>query len=368
MNTLVAGIKWKKIEQNNYSINGLLRYYDGIVCDNQRNYIFRINAHAGLLYFNCNELKWRVINIPNKWNWNNIYSIKSMSIDSFICEGAISILPALIQDKVCMDCQRNRILINDNGKLIILQIEMNNTIKSANIEIIPNTPRVRYETSSCASIVNGDILHLIQLKHIKYNLNNNKMSTILSFKDLNDKLYHVRNQEIIKLKDTSIIMMGGEISTEFVDLIYKFDINKNEWTQINCRIPTQLCGFGTAVIQSGTYIALFGGSTRPCTVSETDNIYLYSINEQKMYLSKKKCPDVGEYTAMCIKLDKEHCESIMMGFTRRVWKTDAMDSLFPPYYLIQLMQKYLVFEFIHLFRKGTMDHHIIDACNLMDFF
>ena len=89
------------------------------------------------------------------------------------------------------------------------------------------------------------------------------------------------------------------------------------------------------------------------------------MKEESFRKSKAKCPDTGLYQAFTInnKIKDELCVN---GFIRRTWKlSDIDDHLYPPQYLIKIINRYYMNEWIHLIGSYDDTHSNISVFDIL---
>ena len=65
-------------------------------------------------------------------------------------------------------------------------------------------------------------------------------------------------------------------------------------------------------------------------------------------------------------LDEDKDELTVFAFVRDTWNArNICDRLYPPYYLVQLMAKYYLNEWVHLLPSGCLTHVKIDVFDIL---
>ncbi len=127
-------------------------------------------------------------------------------------------------------------------------------------------------------------------------------------------------------------------------------------------MPEKLIAFGLTAVLNDEYVLLFGGQTNG---KLHDDIWIYSVRDEKFKRSNLKCPRKGEFEAITV-CDKVKDEVITTGFVRGQWRLCGIgDHLFPPQYLIKLMNSYYLNEFIHLFGCWSGEHWKINVFDIV---
>ena len=208
-------------------------------------------------------------------------------------------------------------------------------------------------------ILNGK-LHMIggtTQKHLVYDDTANTFNVLHS--NLNALCMHTPG--IIKIKNI-VLMFGGMRAGRCKDQVYEYDIIENIWTEFKVTMPIALalCSYTTVLNQQ--YVLLLGGCGGESHQLQ-DEIWIYSVQNEEFKKSKIKCPNKGFGDAFTER-DQHKDKLAMFGFVRDVWIKDAInEQLFPPEYLIRIMNRYYTNEWVHLFR-----HKRHWKINVIDFF
>ena len=96
-----------------------------------------------------------------------------------------------------------------------------------------------------------------------------------------------------------------------------------------------------------------------------DEIWIYCVKSQEFTKSSIKCPYPARFDAFSI---KDNDDLLVSGYVRYQWQLSKMNVLlFPPQYLIKLMEQFYPNEFIHLFDLGDGGHWKIKGFDLIPF-
>ena len=132
------------------------------------------------------------------------------------------------------------------------------------------------------------------------------------------------------------------------------DILTNEWNVLAHKLPKPLNSFGCTLIFNGQCVLLLGGWDG-IMGAYCDDVCIDSISKGIFNKLTIKCPGKSPYQAFTIK-DRRKDELLTFGWMKNEWRISAIDDhLFPPQYLIRIIYKYYVNEFIHLF--GDLGGH-----------
>ena len=81
---------------------------------------------------------------------------------------------------------------------------------------------------------------------------------------------------------------------------------------------------------------------------QLDDIWIYSVGDKTFHRSNIICAMTGPSETFTIN-DKKNDEMTVFGYVRNEWKlSDISDQLFPPRYLIKMIQTYFLNEYVHL--------------------
>ena len=149
----------------------------------------------------------------------------------------------------------------------------------------------------------------------------------------------------------SLLLFGGYdySKSEFMDSILEYNIKQNKWCKLPVSLPTPLWQCACVLAIRRKYVLIFGGEFSSNLYDNTyDEIYVYSVKQQKIRTSKVKCPVKGVFNAVTIN-DEKQDELLVIGFVRNEWRLSNIEyHYFPPYYLLKLMHSYYLNEFVCL--------------------
>eukprot|EP01084_Bolivina_argentea_P283231 485024_1 len=123
----------------------------------------------------------------------------------------------------------------------------------------------------------------------------------------------------------------------------------NIWSKISIKLPTGLGKIKAVVTRDDKYVVMFGGNIDGLAHAYTNDIYVLDVKMMKLLKCSVKCP-VSHVIHTAILNDCNAEELITFGFVRDTWKNKQYSHiLFPPFYLIKLVQFYYWKDEIHLF-------------------
>ena len=201
--------------------------------------------------------------------------------------------------------------------------------------------------------------------HLKYNDTTQKIEKLHDLteqKIMDNPLQHHR---LIQVKDKLLMFGGynGYIGGSDVDRIYEYDASKNEWSTIPVKMPFAGNSFGCTTIFNDEFVLLIGGRTN--MQWKSDEIWIYSVQDQKFRKSKITCPRMTSLDVITIS-DPETDKMVVVGFIRNIWREyDMNQHLFPPPPLIKMISTYYSNEYVHLLETDSLKHWRIDAWKIM---
>eukprot|EP01084_Bolivina_argentea_P153177 267094_1 len=229
------------------------------------------------------------------------------------------------------------------------------------IEIFDDIKLNRHSHSiaeKCKCLFINDQLHIIggksNRKHLIYDENTKIFNLCHTFDDFEFRYLNPKHIGLIHLPESKqIILISGHDHSrrQFWSKscsIYSFSISLNKWENMYIDFPIDLYNFGYCVSFDEKYIILLGGwnSERVCY----NMIHVIDMEKYKVQESKIKCPVSTplKYNAIIMR-DSVRENLIVFVFFRRSWKECNMEcDMFPPRYIIQLIQLWFVDECIHL--------------------
>ena len=310
-----------------------------VVTHLKHNRLFIVKAGIGLLEYSF---------ITNSWRK---YDILVPSPHSFNCWS---------YNATAINNECNKVyLYNDVSSMTSLEILNDNKLT---LKKIKHLDAIGYRAGAKGIMIN-DEFHIIggyKWNHVKYNINTQKCDIVHDLSELFDSRQSIcagfcRNKQ-------KLLTFGGYSNGKHIDTIYEYDILQNEWRAISAKLPKALATPACTSISNGDYVALFGGGNKN---GNYDDIYLYSVQDQKFKVSKTKCPSKGRYQAITVN-DRQKDKLLTFAFVRSRWKLCVIDDhLFPPEYLIRIICNYYINEWIHLFKNATGEHYKIDVFDIL---
>ena len=198
-------------------------------------------------------------------------------------------------------------------------------------------------------------------KHLKYNEKANNFEVLHDLSDISD-LNSIHDHRLMIIKHKILIFGGSNGGNVSLDNIYEYDKLNDEWSILKVKLPKRLESLGCTKILNDKYVVLFGGiDTYYC---RHDDIWIYSIRDQTFQKSCIRCPGEDIYQAFTVN-NRQRDKKIAFGYARVTWKEcNISDHLFPPEYLIRIMHKYYLNEFVHLFDSDD-EHWRIDVFDII---
>eukprot|EP01084_Bolivina_argentea_P214746 364551_1 len=296
------------------------------------------------------------------------------------------------------DCSAPTTAIDSQRKIIYLydhpfaaKIKLFDTNNNCKLECI-DTGGMFIGCAPNGTIINNEF-HVIGCNnHYKFDEQSNQFEFLQNLSDMNadneseteSETEWVENPGFVKVNDNKMLIFGGqnvdkhyEWYFNYTDSIYECNVMNNEykWTKLDIKIPGgKYEGFGCTTILNGKYVLVMGGeSVYDGGGSSSDDIYIYNVGNRTFNKSRIKCPQGGQYKAITVS-DKEKDEMISFGYVRSLWKEfDINDQIFPPQYLVRIINNYYFDEFVHLFfssldgyRDGPGAHYKISVFDIID--
>ena len=162
------------------------------------------------------------------------------------------------------------------------------------------------------------------------------------------------------------VLFLGEYSLFLSDKLCEYDIQNDKWNELKIRLPDGMCAFRCTSVINQQYILLFGALTMGMRQNkDLDDIWIYSFGDKTFHRSNIKYPMRGYLKAFTIN-DKENDEMMVFGYMRNEWKlSDLAGHLFPPRYLIKMIQTYFLNEYVHLTHLPTGLHWKCDVFEIV---
>eukprot|EP01084_Bolivina_argentea_P075426 136743_1 len=154
-------------------------------------------------------------------------------------------------------------------------------------------------------------------------------------------------QTIFLKRQNQIILFDSSWNSN--DSIYRFSCDTEMWNELTVKMPTGLTLFGLVSCCNDRYILILGGNKRG--YGDSQDIFIYDQQIQKIFKSKAKCPTKGLYHALII----NNSEKICYGFMNECYKEENFVISYKlPCYLVQIIICYFYHEEIYLLNKrGT---------------
>eukprot|EP01084_Bolivina_argentea_P158022 275314_1 len=185
---------------------------------------------------------------------------------------------------------------------------------------------------------------------------NNSYGRKYEFKQF-DTFGSLSNAGLVHVKSKNILLLlGGYNHTDWIcsDAIYSYDIDKNEWVEINTTLPVAMDSFGYVLTTDKKYLLIFGGSDEDSR--KKDAIYIMDIETMLIVKSRLKCPEKGEYYAI-LGFDSLSNDTLVNGYIKCCWKLEGFKCLRKPSDdIVSIIQSFHFDEVIHLFEKTNGRH------------
>ena len=147
-----------------------------------------------------------------------------------------------------------------------------------------------------------------------------------------------RLYQLIALKsERSLLALNG-------DEMYEYKINKKTWTESQIVSGLKDRSFvSCATTKDSKYIIFFGNA-----LATSNNIMIWIRDQQRLVQSKVQCPMTARFNATLI-YDDRRDELLTFGFINACFRFPEFENFRKlPYYLIQLIKKWISIEYVHL--------------------
>ena len=309
--------------------------------------LYAIHQEDGLLKYNHHTNKW--INHGNFSAIDSIHKYECLPRSFFQNDTSLAVI----------DSSNNTIyLINLARKIATLRLNDN---KNERWEII-NAPSIGPGAQACM-ITNK--YHIIggwsNNKHITYTEGTQKFNIMHDFDRM--KGFKMSYHQLVRLKNELLLFGGLDMSDTALRTVYEYSITNNVWNKLDTKVPSLLSLFGGTAIFRDQFIILFGGEKKGVPIND---IWIYCVKNQSFKKSNIKCPFKGQCQAFTYNDDRKD-ELTIFGYFRAKWSKCGMaNHLFPPTYLIKIVNKYYLNQWIHLlFIKWNNFHWKIDIYDIL---
>ena len=268
--------------------------------------------------------------------------------------------------------------INDNGDKIYVMDMKRGLMTIFNLydtNDCKTEQRTIVDAITCVNTNNTAMIHNEEMhtvggfdifKHIKCDLKNYKCSELhdLSGAAAND-LQELHSYGSIKTVG-KWILFGGISGSSQIDTILVYDINTKSWNTSSTKLPKAISSQGCATISNGSIVLLFGGTEGNGEYeNDIDDIYMYRVKNGDITKLRAKCPMKG-YNFRAITWTHPRNDGLLVnGWMRCKWKQCEINhQLFPPQYLLKMIERYALTEIIDLFCARPLMHYRIEAIQL----
>ena len=338
-----------------------------------KNEVFALHEEDGLIKYSVDTDKW------SKYPTHNKLPSKFFDLTGLISGNPSSgyLATAIDHDTNTIYCLSQWVNVasfkltnhddNDNNNNSSMPLGKWKIIENKNKRITEHTD------NGAEGVVIDKDFHIIggyhNHNHIKYNHKTNKFTIVTRPIHLKKALGSNKFglHRLIKLKN-KVLLFGGA-SYDRKDWICEYDIKEKKWNKLKVKLPTFMCSFGAVKVLRDRYVILFGGRCGKDfdhrLEAETDDIWIYSVNDKIFKKSDLKCPKRTAFRAVSIS-DGDEDKLAVYGFIRDLWKVDKMErSLFPPQYLIHIIVAYFLREDVHLIDTMSGQHWNIDVFDII---
>ena len=217
-------------------------------------------------------------------------------------------------------------------------------------------------TPGAKMIMIGDELHVIGGRYNRAHHKWNKQT--LHFDKLHVLVFSY--PQVVKLKH-EILSFGGWWDDYgcclYLDEMHIYDTINNQWRVSNITMPRGMIVDGIASVLNQQFIILFGGNGKYGAIND---IWIYSVGDKVFRKSKVKCPGKRGGKVLVIN-NPQRDELSVLGYMRSQWKECGIyENLFPPRYLIKIINRYYWNEWIHLVDNNDGKHWKINVFDIIN--
>ena len=176
------------------------------------------------------------------------------------------------------------------------------------------------------------------------------------------KDFNIAYHRLIQLRDKLLLFGGTTMNSHDIAEIVQYDIKSNKWSKLDRSMPVKLGLFAATAVLNGQYVITFGGYSQ---CDETDDIWIYSVQDKEFRKSKIRSAITGNCQAFTIN-NKDKDEKAVFGYIRAEWnESEISDNLFPPRYLIRIINRYYMNEWVHLWSTNYQQHCRINVFDIL---
>ncbi len=164
-----------------------------------------------------------------------------------------------------------------------------------------------------------------------------------------------------------LLLFGGMDcdSLEMTNTIIQFNLTTREWVKSTAKLPQKMMSIHCTLAIRNKYVLAFGGAYGGYN-SYSDDIYVYSIQEQTLKESKLKCPSKSTFTGITVS-DTKQDQKTVVGFVRKEWKLcELQDEYFPPFCLLEIIRTYYFTEYVCLLDVQSRKHYKLNTLEIVD--
>ena len=261
---------------------------------------------------------------------------------------------------------KTRLAYNDTSKKLYLIDKDNDQMHILDMNDdkpkVQRLSNVNIWSKDCHFIFAENDLHLIAGRsddaHLIYNAQIKKFVRHLVYTDWQRNYYG----GLIHLKSKrKMLFFGGWTDLhQCTDDIweYSFQCTDKRWVLLERKLPIEVQVFGSVLTPDEQYIIILGGWAQ--NKGETDDIYIWDLENMDFRKSEIKCPKVGQYRA-CIMMDEVQ-EIVIYGYLR---KCIEMNDENIPRDIVRMILKWCCNTFVHLLKRTDGEHWRIELSEIL---
>ena len=312
------------------------RYFP-IIVDHQNKQLYAIHKERGILQYSFDE---------NMWNkYKTIENLADLPSEFFYHATPSTVI----------DSEERMYLCTSKGHLATLKIDAPDSLNFHVIDTGRDLMGARARMiESELHIIGSHSDHDRNYKHLRFNTKTDTFDTVCNA--------GFGWPQLIKMKDKLLSFGGYSGDKGYLNKIYEYDIKSNKWERSMQNMPEASIVDGVASVLNEQLILLFGGYDG---IECVRKIWIYSMKDEVFTQSKVRCPGRRGGKVLTMN-DAIQDELTVFGYIRSQWSECKIhDHLFPPRYLIKIMSKYYMKQWVYLIedKGGLWKIDVFDIIN-----
>lgn len=286
----------------------------------------------------------------------------------YIIQGGYSSSFTIGNSQAVVMTQNSIFLHNEGGKIVKFTLMKNFKCMVGHVDNMHDELPTFYLENRAALAVNNQI-HIVpggqrNDKHITYDIKTNKCNELNNLKkSLKLGELGLYGAAFVKIDDTQFLLFGGYSDGFKLESINKYDVQNQKWDALQSKIPKCINQFNartSVVVLRGQIILFF------CIAPGIQHIYMYYVKEDKFQKSKCQYLISGgcQVIAHC---DPKRDDSTVFGFVNQAFQNIKFpEHLFLPEYLIRIICKYYINQYVHVLSNFSKQHCKINVMKILE--